>query len=234
MAPERAVDPRAVTHDFRQDYETLSLDDRATWEMARTSYRRQVNLCHPDRYALRPRERVHAQQRFIRLTRSYDSLKGFYRTHRRLPFEPIPPPAAPEATGVDAWDAATRPSERGPGAPNSRRARRPSEAALLEAGILNLRPDAAGEPRRRSTLARLRWPLLGAAMVLGTLAIFLLLDRGARRATLAEGREVLRRSEPSAFMPSAAEVQRRSSRGVFIEREDSGRLGDQLMEDIFR
>ena len=45
---------------------------------------------------------------------------------------------------------------------------------------------------------------------------------------------MLRRTAPSEYMPSAAEVQKRSSRGAFVEREDSGRMGDQLMEDMFR
>ena len=88
-----------MTHDFRQDYEALELDDRADWTTARASYRRQVNLWHPDRYAQRPRERVHAQQRFIQLTCAFDSLRNFHRANHRLPFEPIrttrTPPAAP-------------------------------------------------------------------------------------------------------------------------------------------
>ena len=217
-----------MTHDFRQDYEALELDHGADWATARTAYRRQVNLWHPDRYTQQPRERVHAQQRFIQLTRSFDSLRNFYRANRRLPFEPIRAErrvaaAADDGPSPDGSDAdAGRPG----------RAARPSEKEVLEAGILNLRAPT-GRPRR-SGLGKLLWPAAAVALVLVTLAAFLVLDRSARQATLAEGREVLKRTEPSEFMPSAAEVQKRSSRGAFVEREDTGRLGDQLMEDMFR
>lgn len=217
-----------MTHDFRQDYEALELDHGADWATARTAYRRQVNLWHPDRYTQQPRERVHAQQRFIQLTRAFDSLRNFYRTNRRLPFEPI----GAERRNAAATGAGEPPLESGTDAGRRRRAASPSEEEVLEAGILTLRAPT-GRPRR-SGLGRLLWPALAAALVLATLAVFLVLDRSARQATMAEGREVLRRTEPSEFMPSAAEVQKRSSRGTFVEREDSGRIGDQLMEDMFR
>ena len=216
-----------MTHDFRQDYEALGLDERADWTTARASYRRQVNLWHPDRYAQRPREGVHAQQRFIQLTRSFESLRSFHRANHRLPFEPIRTPRPP-AAGADP--AAERdPSGRTAPGP----AERPSETAVLEAGILNVRSPKARR-RRPGRLGRLIWPAAIASLVLGMLGAFLVLDRNARRATLEEGRDVLRRTAPSEYMPSAAEVQRRSSRGTFVEREDSGRIGDQLMEDVFR
>ena len=208
-----------MTHDFRQDYEALELDDRADWTTARASYRRQVNLWHPDRYAQRPRERVHAQQRFIQLTCAFDSLRNFHRANHRLPFEPIRTTRTPPADS--------------PGQAAAGAADRPDEKAVLEAGILNARPPAA-RGRRRTRLGRLIWPAAIASLVVGMLGLFLVLDRNARRATLEEGREVLRRTAPSEYMPSAAEVQKRSSRGAFVERENSGRMGDQLMEDMFR
>ena len=217
-----------MTHDFRQDYEALGLDDRADWTTARASYRRQVNLWHPDRYAQRPRERVHAQRRFIQLTRSFDSLRNFHRDHHRLPFEPIRTPRTASTGGTSAAPAGEA-AEAG----DARPADRPDERAVLEAGILNARsPKARGY--RRTRLGRLIWPAAVASLVVGMLGVFLVLDRNARRATLEEGREVLRRTAPSEYMPSAAEVQKRSSRGAFVEREDSGRMGDQLMEDMFR
>jgi len=110
---------------------------------------------------------------------------------------------------------------------------RPSEEALLDAGILNLRK---GSPARDAGMRgrRLIWPALGGLVVLGTLGLFVVLDRSARQATLDEGRAVLRETTPSVFMPSATEVKRQSSRGVFVERDDRGRIGEQLMEDIFK
>ena len=217
-----------MSHDFRQDYEVLALDDGADWATARATYRRQVNVWHPDRYVERPRERVHAQQRFIQLTRSFDSLRHFYRANRRLPFEPIRAAGAPGAAGASGSSEAVGEAAAGAdGTPGS--AGRPSEEALLEAGILHARRQAAPRRRTRSLL----WPAVVAAVMAVTAGVFVVLDRNARQATLDEGREVLRRTAPSEFMPSASEVQKRSSRGTFVERED-GRLGDQLMEDIFK
>jgi len=214
-----------VTHDFKQDYDALALDERADWATALTAYRRQVNIWHPDRYVERPRERVHAQQRFIQLTRAFDSLRGFYRANRRLPFEPV------SSSIVENRDVGANSGAGVYGGGADPRVR-PSEEAVLEAGILNMRPATSKPVTPR--LRRLLWPALALALVMLTLGTFLVLDRSARQATLAEGREVLRRTAPSEFMPSASEVQKRSSRGAFIERENSGRIGDQLMEDVFR
>jgi len=50
---------------FERDYQMLELDRDAGWRDARESYRRLVNRWHPDRFAARPRERHHAQSRFI-------------------------------------------------------------------------------------------------------------------------------------------------------------------------
>jgi len=220
-----------VSQDFRQDYATLLLDDDADWATARTSYRRQVNLCHPDRYAQRPRERAHAQQQFIQITRAFDSLRAFYRTNSRLPFEPIRRDQT-SSPGADARPAAPRP-DADEARDMSDTIDRPSEEALLDAGILNLRK---GSPARDAGMRgrRLIWPALGGLVVLGTLGLFVVLDRSARQATLDEGRAVLRETTPSVFMPSATEVKRQSSRGVFVERDDRGRIGEQLMEDIFK
>ena len=84
-------------------------------------------------------------------------------------------------------------------------------------------------------LFRSRWLWLGAGLctVLATVALFVVLDREERRETYEGGRDVLLETAPSEFMPSAAEVRRRSTRGSFVTRED-GELGDQLMEDVFR
>ena len=211
---------------YRRDYDELGLDESADWSAARRAYRGLVNTWHPDRYARRPREREQAQQRFIRLARSFDRLRAFYRENGRLPFE-IVVPEAPERLRVDRV-------ARG----DSERRRRDSNAAALDGGMSRdellgrtARPrrgnDAA--PRRR----RLAWLAAGLATVLATLALFVAIDREERRETYEGGRDVLLETEPSEFMPSAGEVRRRSTRGSFVTRED-GEFGDQLMEDVFR
>ena len=217
-----------MTHDFRQDYETLALDERADWQTALVTYRRQVNLWHPDRFVDRPRERAAAQRRFIQLTRAFDSLRAFHRRNRRLPFEPIRRAAPESRAGASARNArstSARPDESARSGDDEHVASEP-EGGLLDAGR-TLRP------RGRRSL-RYLWPASAALLLGATVALFVVMDRNARQATLEEGRDVLRRTAPSEYMPSAAEVQRRSSRGAFVEREDSGKIGDQLMEDVFR
>ena len=212
-----------MKHDFSADYEELGLDQRADWTAARAAYRRAVNRWHPDRFAGRPQQqRADAERRFIRLTRAFDNLRTFHRAHRHLPFEPLPRPAP----------RPQRPARRQAPAP-ARSPGRPNEAAVRAAGVLGPRTT----PRRRDPRQRRLhplWALAGVSAAVATIALFVLLDRHARHATLAEGREVLRRSGPSEFMPSATEVQRRSARGIFVEGEQGERIGDRLIDDAFR
>jgi len=85
----------SVSTVFEHDYQILELDRDATWHDVRESYRRLVNRWHPDRYASRPREKQHAQTRFIEVTKAYNNLRAFYRKHQRLPLQN---PALQDAT----------------------------------------------------------------------------------------------------------------------------------------
>ena len=228
---------------YRRDYQELGLDETADWPAARSAYRRLVNTWHPDRYARRPRERDNAQQRFIRLTRSFDRLRAFHRENARLPFERVVP-AAPEALRGDRVErvreerlrrAAPHVAVEGellgdellgrgaPARPGRGHGRRPERH--LDRG-----PDAR---RGREGLPTLAWAAVALAIVGLTVVAFAVLDRSERDATYDGGREVLLDTGPSEFMPSATEVRRQSTRGTFVTRED-GKLGDRLMEDLFR
>ena len=209
---------------YRRDYDELGLDEATDWTAARAAYKSLVNTWHPDRYTHRPREREHAQQRFIRLTRSFDRLRAFYRENGRLPFETVVP-RAPENLKVDRVARAA-----------TERRRREAPAVAVEAelsgdellGTIGRAPVRVPPARR----AALLWAGVGACVVAVTLAGVALMDRNERQAAWRDGRDVLLGTEPSEFMPSATEVRHQSTRGTFVTRED-GKLGDQLMEDLF-
>jgi len=76
-----------VSNIFERDYQMLELDRDASWADARHNYKRLVNRWHPDRFAARPREKQHAQGRFIEVTKSYNNLRTFHRQHSRLPLQ---------------------------------------------------------------------------------------------------------------------------------------------------
>ena len=221
-----------MTHDYRPDYDTLELDERADWARARATYRRQVNRWHPDRFTDRPREREHAQQRFINLTRAFDNLRAFHRENARLPFEPIrygTSAAAAERAGPEDDAPPLRPGSVATGASQFER---PSDEAVLDAGILGLREARPGSAPRG--LGWLRWAVPLCALVVLTLGVFVVLDRNARQAAMAEGREVLRRTAPSEFMQSGGEMGKQSARRAVIEGQGSGKIGEPLMRDLFR
>jgi len=206
---------------YRQDYAELGIPEQADWSVVRAAYRKQVNQWHPDRFAGRPRERAHAETRFIRLARSFNRLRQYYRTHDRLPFE-LPLRAAARGPA---------PLRAGPGAP----AHEPTAAQELPSG--EFRPDSL-RPRRgaksRTGSSVWRWAGAAAALVLCTLLAVLIIDRRERAAAAQAGQKIMEDtsgSEP--FMPSEQEIRATSRRGVFIQRED-GKLGDQLMPDVFR
>ena len=215
---------RPVSTTYRRDYDELGIDETADWHAARGAYRSLVNTWHPDRYARRPREREHAQQRFIRLTRSFDRLRAFYRENGRLPFEKVVP-RAPEKLKVERVDRDRIERDRRAG---------PSvavDAELSGRELLGRAGRAPGAARRRS--GPLLWIGAGACVLGATVALFAVMDRSERADAYQDGRGVLLEVEPSEFMPSASEIRRQSTRGSFVTRED-GELGDQLMEDMFR
>lgn len=200
----------ATPHNFKRDYEQLELDDRADWNQARAHYRRLVHLWHPDKYAQRPREKNHAQQQFISLTKSYDTLRAFQRQHGRLPFEPM-------ATSSDNPSNSRSASQK---SNQNRRYNANTEADtdVLADGILG----RANRVTAASTVnedkgSKAVWVLLGLTLLLGTIVTFAILDKKASERIMEEGREAIRQAPPSEFMPSAAEIRKSEARGAFIQ-----------------
>lgn len=90
----------------------LELDRDASWADARISYKRLVNRWHPDRFNSRPREKQHAQGRFIEVTKSYNNLRAFHRLHSRLPLQDSSLRDVPQSTGTPP-EPAKRPAAYG-------------------------------------------------------------------------------------------------------------------------
>ncbi len=209
------------TRDFKPDYALLELDHRADWNTVRSKYRHLVHLWHPDRFAQRPRERVHAQQQFIALTKSFTHLKAFHRQHGRLPFESI---NARTPDGI----MATSNFIRKPGTKNSddhTGQHDNSDMSIADTAIDDIKSGILGREAGTSTAAmtksgsaaRVIWVLVGCAIMLGTLSIFFILDRKAHQEVVERGREVVRDAPASEFMPSAAEIRRSEAKGVFVQ-----------------
>ncbi len=200
---EESIEP----HDFKSDYEQLELNDRADWSQARANYRRLVHLWHPDKYAQRPRERNHAQQQFISLTKSYDSLKSFQRENGRLPFEPVKTRPKPEKPAT---------AKRKKTAKKHAPARHANED--LNPSILARDEDATHDAVIKPAMTgKILWTIGGVAILLLTIITFFLLDRSANQKIIEKGREAIREAPPSEFMPSAAEIRKSESRGAFIQ-----------------
>lgn len=182
---------------FKHDYAMLELHEFDTWKAARANYRRLVHKWHPDKYTHRPREQAHAQQQFIELTKSYNSLRTFYRTNQRLPFESV--------------------NQHSKAGDNSARKSRKTDQNV-EDSILG-RKAGAGKPAQASSKSygKIFWFIGIFAMMIGTAALSLMLDLNANKATMEIGKETLRQTPQSEFMPSAAEIRKNQARGAFVQ-----------------
>jgi len=198
-----------LANNFKEDYQLLLLDDRADWNTARDSYRRMIKTWHPDRYAQRPRERAHAQERFIELTGAYNRLRTFQRQNKRMPFQPLPGSVRHD-TKIHAANTLT---------------------GTLHSGLRSEHKQSLFSP---SLTNKLRWAIPACLLILSTFGLFLWLDRNDKLRNIQEAKDVLRNTEPSEYMPSARDVKRNNNRGVFVEGEQPNKLGDQLMRDVFR
>ena len=196
---------QSKTAHFAQHYRQLDLDDNADWDSVRVNYRRLVHLWHPDRFEQKPRERANAQQKFIKLTKSYNVLRSFYRKHDRLPFQA----ASAASAEKKAWlhDDGTETDRQ-----------MHDDAAPLDSSVLKREPSQRARKSGQITLfKKVAWLMSGACIMMGTIMFFLILDRNATRAVAEKGRAVVRESPQSEFLPSAAEIRRSQTRGAFVK-----------------
>ena len=190
---------------FARHYKTLELDDNASWNVVRGNYRRLVHQWHPDRFANRPREKVNAQQQFIDVTKSYNELRQFFRENSRLPFE--------SASLSTAGKEGKKPS--GKAQANA------FDSASLEqsgTGIFGRDPDQRSDyDKAPFGWKKALWFAAGGSVMLFTIVGFLLLDRKANQNIAEQGREIIKETPPSEFMPSAEEIRRSQTRGAFVK-----------------
>jgi len=206
-----------VAIQFQQNYELLELDPGADWDRANKNYRRLVHTWHPDRFAQRPRERVHAQQQFIELTKAFNNLRSYYRKNHRLPFEQIKhaisdPPEPPTHQRVS-----------------------PEDKSVFEKGILNKRKPSLLK-RKSKFIKPLLWALPVGATLFAGMTVFFIVDRNAKLNTIEEAKRVLRKAEPSEYMRDADAISKANSRAVMINRAGNGgkKMGEKLARDLFK
>lgn len=202
---------------FQNNYQLLELDTRADWDTANKNYRRLVHKWHPDRFVDRPRERVHAQQQFIELTKAFNNLRAFYRENNRLPLESIkrtstntPKPASPESV-ISASDVE------------------------LHSGFLNKRKPSL-KSGRSSKLKPFLWAIPVGATLLAGMASFVVIDRNAKLKTIEEAQEVLRNAEPSPYKRDTAKIAQSQRRSTLLDQSSgsNGNMGNKLSKDMFR
>lgn len=201
---------------FQHDYRLLELDPVADWAKANKNYRRLVHIWHPDRYAQRPRERVHAQTQFIELTKAFNNLRGFYRENSRMPFEQIKQSVADS-----------------PEPPVNQRIK-PEDTAVAESSILNKRKPST-KSLTSSLIKPLLWIIPTCAVVIGGIAVFAIIDRNAKLNTIEEAKRVLRSVKPSEYMADSEKITKANRRINLVSGSATdGKMGDKLAKDLFK
>ncbi len=201
---------------FQQNYQLLELTPADNWETASKNYRRLVNVWHPDRFTDRPRERIHAQQQFIELTKAFNNLRTFYRKNHRLPYEQIKQAIADSPE------------------PASHQRVSPADKTVFEKGILNKRKPSLLK-RKSRFLKPLLWGLPVGATIAAGMLVFVIVDRNAKLNTIEEAKRVLRNAEPSEYMRDSTEISKANSRTLLLNSTSGGgKMGDKLARDVFK
>ncbi len=74
---------------YKQHYKTLDLSIDCSWQELRTSYKRQIQLHHPDRLIDGSNEKEQAQEHMKLLNLAYQDLSKYYKMHNCLPLPVI-------------------------------------------------------------------------------------------------------------------------------------------------
>ncbi|MFK8081553.1 MAG: J domain-containing protein [Granulosicoccus sp.] len=188
---------------FAEHYQQLEIDDRANWDSAQSSYRKLVHVWHPDKFTSRPRERLHAQQRFINLTKSYNALRDFYRTNQRLPFQSVHTASKDQKPKLEH---------------DSQEPKRSASVAEVDSSVLRRDPEKSAYSTGNSGNRRkIIWALAGLSILFFTATLFLILDQKLNQATAEIGREVIKDAPESEFLLNNTEIRRSQTRGAFVK-----------------
>lgn len=201
---------------FQHNYQLLELDATSNWDDANRNYRRLVHIWHPDRFAQRPRERIHAQQQFIELTKAFNNLRAFYRENQHMPYEQI------KQSIADA-----------PEPPDHQRVM-PNDDLMSETSMLNKRKPSAKKREQRARKP-LVWVLPTGAAIAVALFGFVLIDHGTKISAFEEAKRVLQSAKPSEYMRDNDKISQANSRAALIDKSGSStKMGDQLTKDLFK
>ncbi len=74
--------------DYPECYKTLNLARSCDWPQAKDSYRRLVQIWHPDRHNEFRDQYFQSHQNFMRINQAFTELQKFYRDNGRLPLQP--------------------------------------------------------------------------------------------------------------------------------------------------
>lgn len=199
---------------FQHNYQLLELNPGSDWETAKKNYRRLVHACHPDRFAQKPRERMHAQQKFIELTKAFNNLRAFHRENHRMPFEQIKHAVADSPEPPPGQRVTT------------------NDETMFKTGILNKRKPS--NEHLKSNLRSMLWLVpTGASIIIG-LMVFMIIDRNTKMNTIEEAQRVLNSSEPSEYIRDSEKISKVNSRAVLLNESGSSKMGDKLARDLFK
>jgi len=70
---------------YEEHYKTLDLPEDCSWDELRKSYKRQIQLNHPDRLTDDSPDKEEAQERIKSLNLAYQDLSKYYKAHDSLP-----------------------------------------------------------------------------------------------------------------------------------------------------
>ena len=80
----------------------------------------------------------------------------------------------------------------------------------------------------------LLWIVAVGLLMVASLTAMLVMDNNLKQQNMQQAREVQKQSQPSDFSPNTEDIRRQSNRGAIMNNTAKGKLGDQLMRDVFR
>ncbi|PIE37583.1 MAG: hypothetical protein CSA54_01125 [Gammaproteobacteria bacterium] len=202
-----------MSHDYKLDYEALDLDDHDPWAVAQLRYRRLVQEWHPDRYTNRPREKVHAQNQFIRITRAFDNLRAFYRQNGRMPYETLTQAAHCRAeAGLDDGSSEFRHAD----VADADALSAPAGTATVSTARPNGGIGYHIDRRFLSRHAYLKWLTPVLLVMLATVVLVLSFEQREKKQAELVGKEVVLEAPPSAFKSDNSRIRAQETKESMI------------------
>ena len=71
--------------DYVEHYFALGIDPGASWQEARSAFRKQAQAWHPDRFPEASEQHLKAKNNFTQINAAYNAIDKFYRAHGFMP-----------------------------------------------------------------------------------------------------------------------------------------------------